>query len=123
MTRILLGLDQSLDTALNTNGLLPLHLAVLRGSVVILQEFLNKAPLYFLSNTPSKETVFHLAARNKNKDAFLFMAERLGSNGQTLLQQTDENGYTVLHTASSVACGAPVSSFLCRYTFIKPKHL
>ncbi|KAJ4879116.1 Ankyrin repeat family protein [Raphanus sativus] len=40
------------------------------------------------------------------------MAERLGSNGQTLLQQTDENGYTVLHTAASVACGAPFIRYI-----------
>ncbi|RID52148.1 hypothetical protein BRARA_H02768 [Brassica rapa] len=112
LTRILLGLDQSLETALNTKGLLPLHLAVLRGSVVILEEFINKAPLSFLSHTPSKETVFHLAARSKNMDAFVYMAERLGSNGQFLLQQTDENGNTVLHTAASVACGAPLIRYI-----------
>uniref|UniRef100_A0A0D3DNW4 Uncharacterized protein n=1 Tax=Brassica oleracea var. oleracea TaxID=109376 RepID=A0A0D3DNW4_BRAOL len=112
LTRILFGLDQRLEEALNTNGLSPLHLAVLRGSVVILEEFINKAPLSFLSHTPSKETVFHLAARNKNMDAFVFMAERLGSNSQFLLQKTDENGNTVLHTAASVACGAPLIRYI-----------
>lgn len=64
-----------------------------------------------------------MAARNKNMDAFVLMAERLGSDGQFLLQQTDENGNTVLHTAASVACGAPVSSFLCTYPLHKPKAL
>ncbi|KAF2620508.1 hypothetical protein F2Q68_00040592 [Brassica cretica] len=112
LTRILFGLDQRLEEALNTNGLSPLHLAVLRGSVEILEEFINKAPLSFLSHTPSKETVFHLAARNKNMDAFVFMAERLGSNSQFLLQKTDENGNTVLHTAASVACGAPLIRYI-----------
>ncbi|KAJ4876038.1 Ankyrin repeat family protein [Raphanus sativus] len=92
LTSILLGLDQRLEEALNTDGLSPLHVAVLRGTVPILEEFLDKTPLSFLSHTPSKETVFHLAARNENMDAFVFMAERLGSNGQFLLQQTDENG-------------------------------
>ncbi|CDY20635.1 BnaC08g14230D [Brassica napus] len=112
LTRILLALDQRLDEAINTNGLSPLHLAVLRGSVVILEQFLNKAPLSFISLTPSKETVFHLAAKNKTMDAFVFMAERLGSNSQILLQQTDENGNTVLHTAASVACGAPLIRYI-----------
>lgn len=114
LTSILLGLDQRLEEALNTNGLSPLHVAVLRGSVLILEEFLEKAPLSFGSLTPSKETVFHLAARNKNIDAFIFMAESVGINSQILLQQTDENGNTVLHIAASMVCGAPVSSFLCR---------
>ncbi|KAJ4879114.1 Ankyrin repeat family protein [Raphanus sativus] len=93
LTRILLGLGQRLDEALNTNGLSPLRLAVLKGSVVILEEFLNKAPLSFLCRTQSKE-------------------KRLGSDGQFILQQTDENGNTVLHTAASVACGAPFIRYI-----------
>ncbi|ESQ35830.1 hypothetical protein EUTSA_v10007236mg [Eutrema salsugineum] len=112
LTRVLLGLDQRLEEALNTSGLSPLHLAVLSGSVVILEEFLDKAPLSFSSLTPSKETVFHLAARNKNMDAFVFMAESLGINSQILLQQTDENGNTVLHIAASVACDAPLIRYI-----------
>ena len=114
---ILLGLDQGLEKAQNTNGLSPLHLAVLRGPVVVLEEFLEKAPLSFSSLTRSKETVFHLAARNKNVDAFIFMAERLSINNQKLMRQVDVNGNTVLHIAVSMSCGAPVSSFLCRCQF------
>ncbi|KAF2565758.1 hypothetical protein F2Q68_00027431 [Brassica cretica] len=124
LTRMLLGLDQSLENAVSTNGLSPLHIAVIRDSVVIVAEFLNKAPLSFNSCTPSKETVFHLAARNKSMDVFVFMAEHLGSiRSQILLQQTDKIGNTVLHTAASVACGARVSSFLCPYPFHKPNAL
>ncbi|KAH0853756.1 hypothetical protein HID58_092920 [Brassica napus] len=96
-----------LEKAHNTNGLSPLHLVVLIGSVVVLEEFLEKAPLFFRSLTRSKETVFHLAARNKNVDGFIFMAERLGINSQKLLQQVDVNGNTVLHIAASMSCGAP----------------
>ncbi|CAH2071084.1 unnamed protein product, partial [Thlaspi arvense] len=105
-------LDQRLEEALNRNGLSPLHLAVLRGSVGILWEFLDKAPLSFGALTPSKETVFHLAARSKNIDAFVFMAESVGINSQFLLQQTDENGNTVLHIAASMACGAPLIRYI-----------
>ncbi|CAL9214406.1 unnamed protein product [Arabidopsis halleri] len=112
LASILLGLDQGLEETLNTNGLSPLHLAVVRGSVVILEEFLDKVPLSFSSITPSKETVFHLAARNKNMDAFVFMAESLGINSQILLQQTDESGNTVLHIAASVACDAPLIRYI-----------
>ncbi|KAL1205035.1 Ankyrin repeat-containing protein ITN1 [Cardamine amara subsp. amara] len=107
LTSILLGMDQRLEEALNPEGLSPLHLAVLRGSVAILEEFLDKVPLSFSTLTPSEETVFHLAARNENMDAFVFMAESLGINSQILLQQTDENGNTVLHVAASVAGDAP----------------
>ncbi|WZZ54193.1 hypothetical protein YC2023_054300 [Brassica napus] len=63
--------------------------------------------LSFSSLTRSKETVFHLAARNKNVDGFIFMAESLGINSQKLLQQVDVNGNIVLHIAVSMSCGAP----------------
>ncbi|CAF2278458.1 BnaA04g13900D [Brassica napus] len=109
---ILLGLDQGLEKAHNTNGLSPLHLAVLRGPVVVLEEFLEKAPLSFSSLTRSKETVFHLAARNKNVDAFIFMAERLSINNQKLMRQVDVNGNTVLHIAVSMSCGAPLLRYI-----------
>uniref|UniRef100_A0A1J3FE18 Ankyrin repeat-containing protein n=1 Tax=Noccaea caerulescens TaxID=107243 RepID=A0A1J3FE18_NOCCA len=111
LTSILLGLDQRLEEALNTNGLSPLHLAVLRGSVLILEEFLDKAPLSFATLTPSKETVFHLAARNKNIDAFVFMAS-VDINSQILMQQTDANGNTVLHIAASMASCSPLIRYI-----------
>ncbi|KFK43321.1 hypothetical protein AALP_AA1G109600 [Arabis alpina] len=110
LTSILLGLDQRLEKTLNTDGLSPLHVAVLRGSVLILEEFLEKAPLSFGSLTPSQESVFHLAARNNNTDAFVFMAESLPS--QILLEQTDENGNTILHIAASMVCGAPLIRYI-----------
>ncbi|CDY69308.1 BnaCnng62960D [Brassica napus] len=109
---ILLGLDQGLEKARNTNGLSPLHLAVLRGPVVVLEEFLEKAPLSFSSLTRSKETVFHLAARNKNVDAFIFMAERLSINNQKLMREVDVNGNTVLHIAVSMSCGARLLRYI-----------
>ncbi|CAH2038392.1 unnamed protein product [Thlaspi arvense] len=112
LTSVLLGLDQRLEEALNNKGLSPLHVAVLRGSVVILEEFLEKAPLSFGSLTPSKETVFHLAARNKHINAFIFMAESVGINSQILLRQTDVNGNTVLHVAASMVCGAPLIRYI-----------
>ncbi|KAG2308188.1 hypothetical protein Bca4012_082777 [Brassica carinata] len=111
LTNILLGLDQGLEKARN-NGLSPLHLAVLRGSVVILGEFMEKAPSSFSSLTRTKETVFHLAVRNNNVDAFIFMAEGLGINSRKLLQQVDVYGNTVLHIAVSMSCYAPLIRYI-----------
>ncbi|KAG7572043.1 Ankyrin repeat-containing domain superfamily [Arabidopsis suecica] len=112
LTSILLGLSQGLEEALNTKGLSPLHLAVQRGSVIILEEFMDKAPLSFCVRTPSEETVFHLAARNKNTDAFVFMAENLGTSSPILLKKKDQQGNTVLHIAASVACDAPLIRYI-----------
>ncbi|AEC07597.1 Ankyrin repeat family protein [Arabidopsis thaliana] len=112
LTSILLGLNQGLEEALNSKGLSPLHLAVQRGSVIILEEFMDKSPLSFCVRTPSKETVFHLAARNKNTDAFVFMAENLGTSSPILLKKKDQQGNTVLHIAASVSCGSPLIRYI-----------
>ncbi|CAH8263392.1 unnamed protein product [Arabidopsis lyrata] len=112
LTSILLGLNQGLEEALNSKGLSPLHLAVQSGSVMILEEFMDKAPLSFCVRTPSEETVFHLAARNKNTDAFVFMAENLGPSSPILLKKKDQQGNTVLHIAASLACDAPLIRYI-----------
>ncbi|KAL1222777.1 Ankyrin repeat-containing protein ITN1 [Cardamine amara subsp. amara] len=122
LTSMLFGLDQRLEKALNANDLTPLHLAVLKGSVEILEKFLENVPLSFSSLTPSKETVFHLAARNNNLDAFVFMAESLGINSQILLQKTDENGNTVLHIAASVACDALLIRYIVGKKIVDITH-
>jgi len=73
---------------------------------------MDKSPLSFCVRTPSKETVFHLAARNKNTDAFVFMAENLGTSSPILLKKKDQQGNTVLHIAASVSCGSPLIRYI-----------
>ncbi|ESQ42995.1 hypothetical protein EUTSA_v10015398mg [Eutrema salsugineum] len=85
----------------NNDGLTPLHCAAMNGSVEILRVFLDKFPSSFYSVTlEKKETVFHVAARHKKDEAFIFMAksDKLGQ----LLYQLDVEGNTVLHAAASV---------------------
>ncbi|VVB05457.1 unnamed protein product [Arabis nemorensis] len=67
--------DEKLAEMMNKEGLTPLHCAAMKGSVEILREFLDKAPSSFNSVTLEKETVFHIAARNKKNEAFIFMAK------------------------------------------------
>ncbi|CAE6065810.1 unnamed protein product [Arabidopsis arenosa] len=86
---------------MNNDGLTPLHCAAKNGSVKILREFLDKAPSSFnLVTRGNKETVFHIAAKHKNNEAFIFMANN-AKLGQ-LLHELDANGNTVLHVAVSV---------------------
>ncbi|CAN6803106.1 unnamed protein product [Brassica oleracea] len=64
---ILLGLDQGLEKDRATNGLSPLHLAVLRRRVVVLEEFLEKAPFSFSSLTRSKDSLSSRRKKQKHR--------------------------------------------------------
>lgn len=106
--------DLKLAEMVNKDGLTPLHYAVMNGSVETLTTFINKAPSSFDSVTlQTSETVFHLAARHKKMEAFIFMAK--SAKLRRLLYELDGEGNTVLHAAASVgflSVSSP-SFFLC----------
>ena len=114
--------QKNLDAEMmNNDGLTPLHCAAMKGSVEILKEFFNRAPSSFYSVTLEKrETVFHIAARHKQNEAFISMAK--SDNLGQLLYQLDIDGNTVLHVAASVGSIAvnflPPSSFLFFFFFV-----
>ncbi|CAN6806889.1 hypothetical protein HID58_051419 [Brassica napus] len=101
--------EKNLDAEMmNNDGLTPLHCAAMKGSIEILKEFLNRAPSSFYSVTLEKrETVFHIAARHKQNEAFISMAK--SDNLGQLLYQLDIDGNTVLHVAASVGSIALVN--------------
>ncbi|KAL1206511.1 Ankyrin repeat-containing protein ITN1 [Cardamine amara subsp. amara] len=101
MARTLLDVDQSIAEDVNKDGLTPLHCAAMTGSIEILKEFFNKAPSSFnLTTKGTNETVFHLAAEQKNTKAFIFMAE--SAIISELIYNLDAEDNTVLHVAASV---------------------
>ncbi|CAE5959194.1 unnamed protein product [Arabidopsis arenosa] len=102
ITKMLLEIDECLAERVNKDGFTPLHLAAMKCSIPILKEFSDKAPRSFDILTPAKETVFHLAAEQKNTPAFYFMAESPDRNN--LLHHVDRYGNTVLHTAVMSSC-------------------
>lgn len=109
--------DPKLSEMMNKDGLMtPSHCAAMKGSVEILREFLEKIPSSFNSVTFEKnETVFHIAARHKKDEAFIFMAK--SANLGQLLYQVDVVGNTVLHVAASVG-SLPVSFlYLSSFSF------
>ncbi|KAG7534246.1 Ankyrin repeat [Arabidopsis thaliana x Arabidopsis arenosa] len=100
--------DPKLEEMMNNDGMTPLHCAAMKGSIEILREYLDKSPSSFYSVTEGKkETVFHLAAKYKNNEAFIFMAKsaKLGH----ILYQLDAEGNNVLHVAASVGSIALVN--------------
>ncbi|CAL9243575.1 unnamed protein product [Arabidopsis halleri] len=100
--------DPKLEEMMNNDGLTPLHCAAMKGSIEILREYLDMSPSSFDSVTGGKkETVFHIAAKHKNNEAFIFMAKsaKLGK----LLYQLDAEGNNVLHVAASVGSIALVN--------------
>lgn len=112
IVNMLLELDEKLAEKADKDGLTPLHLASMRSSAAILNEFLEKAPRSFDILSPQDETVFHLAAKHNNTEAFIFMAEISGIS--KLLNHLDEYGNTVLHVAA-FSCCYPVSFFFLIY--------
>ncbi|KAL1191311.1 Ankyrin repeat-containing protein ITN1 [Cardamine amara subsp. amara] len=99
------------------NGWSPLHFAAMKGSIETLKEFLDKAPSSFDSVTRGKkETVFHIAARHKKNEAFIFMAKsaKLGH----LLYQLYVEENNVFHVAASVG-SIELVSYIIRETKIK----
>ncbi|KAL9814324.1 putative ankyrin repeat-containing domain, PGG domain, ankyrin repeat-containing domain superfamily [Arabidopsis thaliana] len=103
MVKMLLEVDEGLAERVNRDGITPLHLAIMRCSVAILEEFFDKAPTSFNISTSAQETVFHIAAKHENIEAFIFMAENCIDSSSILLQ-LDSLGNTVLHAAASSSC-------------------
>ncbi|EOA14593.1 hypothetical protein CARUB_v10027843mg [Capsella rubella] len=96
------------EEMMNKDGLTPLHCAAMMGSIEILSRYHDEMPYCFESVTRGKkETVFHIAAKHKKNEAFIFMAQR-EKLGQ-LLYQLDADGNNVLHVAASVGSIALVS--------------
>ncbi|XP_010448544.1 PREDICTED: ankyrin repeat-containing protein At5g02620-like [Camelina sativa] len=103
MVKMLLEIDEGLAERVNRDGITPLHLAIMRCSVAILEEFIDKAPASFNILTSAEETVFHIAAKHENIEVFIFMAENMINSSEILLQ-VDGFGNTVLHAAASSSC-------------------
>ncbi|KFK37276.1 hypothetical protein AALP_AA4G236100 [Arabis alpina] len=79
---------------------IPLHYAVMRGRVCVLDELVSANPDSIEEVTARGETVFHLAVRYCQFDGFVGLLERLKEFDKLcVLNKQDNGGNTVLHLA------------------------
>ncbi|KAK4839268.1 hypothetical protein QYF36_020561 [Acer negundo] len=102
MVRTLVGLDSQLCLLEDKFSKIPLQTAVLHGGLVVIRELVFACPDSLEKMTFLNETVFHLAAKNYQPDAFQVLLEETKKlNKQHLLEEEDHQGNTVLHIAVS----------------------
>ncbi|KAK3217643.1 hypothetical protein Dsin_011613 [Dipteronia sinensis] len=102
MVRTLVGLDSQLCLWEDKFSMIPLQTAVLHGHSVVIRELVFACPESLEKMTFLNETVFHLAAKNYQSDAFQVLLEETKKlNKQHLLEEEDHQGNTVLHITVS----------------------
>ncbi|KAK9095025.1 hypothetical protein Scep_026494 [Stephania cephalantha] len=101
IVRELLKIDCNLCRLKGRERRTPLHFAVVKGRVEIINELLSSCPESVEDVTIGGETVLHLAVMNYQFEAFEIMFEKLKQlNRETLLNSKDEQGNMVLHLAA-----------------------
>lgn len=82
------------------NGRNPLHCAAVRGRIPVLGSLIVACPESTFELTVSeRETVIHLALRNNQCEAFLFLVQ--DPNMESVLNFADREGNTALHLAAA----------------------
>ena len=97
-------MDKELVRAKRRGGLTLLHLASQSGDINLLTQFLEACPDSVQDLTARGETALHFAVRDGGFEAFEFLLRWLSTNTvelQTILNQKDVEGNTILHIAAT----------------------
>ncbi|KAK3217654.1 hypothetical protein Dsin_011624 [Dipteronia sinensis] len=85
----------------NKSTMIPLHVAVVKGHTVMIKKLISLCPESLEKVTSKQETVFHLALKNSQSDAFQVLVEEAKKLNQGhLLEKKDDAGNTVLQIAT-----------------------
>ncbi|KAK0596090.1 hypothetical protein LWI29_012721 [Acer saccharum] len=85
----------------NKSSMIPLQIAVVKGHSVVIKKLISLYPESLEKLTSKQETVFHLALKNSQSDAFQVLVEEAKKLNQGhLLEKKDDEGNTVLQIAT-----------------------
>ncbi|KAK1576366.1 hypothetical protein Q3G72_013283 [Acer saccharum] len=85
----------------NKSSMIPLQIAVVKGHSVVIKKLISLFPESLEKSTSKQETVFHLALKNSQSDAFQVLVEEAKKLNQVhLLEKKDNEGNTVLQIAT-----------------------
>ncbi|KAK0597147.1 hypothetical protein LWI29_022249 [Acer saccharum] len=85
----------------NKSSMIPLQIAVVKGHSVVIKKLISLFPESLEKLTSKQETVFHLALKNSQSDAFQVLVEEAKKLNQVhLLEKKDDEGNTVLQIAT-----------------------
>ncbi|TXG70552.1 hypothetical protein EZV62_005487 [Acer yangbiense] len=85
----------------NKSSMIPLQIAVVKGHSVVMKKLISLFPESLEKLTSKQETVFHLALKNSQSDAFQVLVEEAKKLNQVhLLEKKDDEGNTVLQIAT-----------------------
>ncbi|KAI9160775.1 hypothetical protein LWI28_011429 [Acer negundo] len=85
----------------NKSSMIPLQIAVVKGHSVVIKKLISLCPESLEKLTSKQETVFHLALKNSQSDAFQVLVEEAKKLNQGhLLEKKDDEGNTVLQIAT-----------------------
>ncbi|KAK9098955.1 hypothetical protein Syun_026000 [Stephania yunnanensis] len=112
--RELLKIDSNLCRLKGRERRTPLHFAVVKGRVEIINELFSSCPESVEDVTIGGQTVLHLVVMNYQFEAFEIMFEKLKQlNRETLLNSKDEQGNMVLHLAAYMKQREVIELLLC----------
>ena len=101
MVEFLGELDPGSCLVENKYSMIPLQIAVVRGHSVVIRKLISLCSESLEKLTSKQETVFHLALKNSQSDAFQVLVEEAKKLNQGhLLEKKDDEGNTVLQIAT-----------------------
>ncbi|TXG70549.1 hypothetical protein EZV62_005484 [Acer yangbiense] len=100
MVEFLGELDPGSCLVENKSSTIPLQIAVVKGHSVVIRKLISLCSESLEKLTSKQETVFHLALKNSQSDAFQVLVEEAKKLNQGhLLEKKDDEGNTVLQIA------------------------
>ncbi|KAK3040407.1 hypothetical protein RJ639_026812 [Escallonia herrerae] len=103
IVKLLLVKDSSVCHVRDEDGRTPLHLAVMKGRVDVINELVSAhKEVMRYTRDGSSETILHLCVKHNQLEALKRLVELDGVDDDDLANAQNDNGNTILHTATAL---------------------